>query len=109
MSDQPQTGPRRYHPVSQPPPQSTQQLHRARFTYADAKAQKVGLAGEFNNWSPDANPMVRHADGVWTLQIELPAGTHQYLFSVDGKWVLDPKAMLSHHNSHGGTNSVILV
>ena len=109
MSDQPQTGPRRYHPVSQPPPQSTQQLHRARFTYSDAKAQKVCLAGEFNNWSPDANPMVRHADGVWTLQIELPTGTHQYLFTVDGKWVLDPKAMLSHHNSHGGTNSVILV
>ncbi len=53
--------------------------------------------------------MVRHADGVWTLQIELPTGTHQYLFTVDGKWVLDPKAMLSHHNSHGGTNSVILV
>ena len=53
--------------------------------------------------------MVRHTGGVWTLQIDLPTGTHQYLFTVDGKWVLDPKATLSHHNSHGGTNSVILV
>jgi len=69
----------------------------------------VCLAGEFNNWSPDSNPMVRHAGGVWTLQIELPAGTHQYLFTVDGKWVPDPKATLAHHNPHGGTNSVILV
>lgn len=67
------------------------------------------MAGEFNNWSPDANPMVRTADGVWTLRLELPAGVHQYLFTADGKWVPDPKAMLSHPNSRGGTNSVILV
>jgi len=53
--------------------------------------------------------MVRHANGDWTLQIELPIGTHQYLFVVDGKWVLDPLARLSYLNSHGGTNSVILV
>ena len=75
----------------------------------DPKAQQVCLAGEFNNWSLDANPMVRHANGDWTLQIELPIGTHQYLFVVDGKWVLDPLARLSYLNSHGGTNSVILV
>ena len=109
MSDQPQTAPRRYHPVPQPPPQRAQQLHRATFTYADPKAQKVCVAGEFNHWSPDANPMARTAGGVWALQLELPAGQHQYLFTVDGQWVLDPKAMLSHPNSHGGTNSVILV
>jgi 1,4-alpha-glucan branching enzyme len=53
--------------------------------------------------------MARTAGGVWTLQLELPTGTHQYLFAVDGRWVPDPKAMLSHPNSHGGTNSVILV
>ena len=109
MSDQPQAGLRRYHPVSQPPPQRTPQLHRATFTYAGPRAQKVCVAGEFNNWSPDANPMVRTAGGVWTLQLQLTSGTHQYLFAVDGKWIADPKAMLSHTNSHGGTNSVILV
>jgi 1,4-alpha-glucan branching enzyme len=73
------------------------------------KAQKVCVAGEFNNWSSDANPMLRTAGGGWVLQLELPTGTHQYLFTVDGKWVPDPKAMLSHPNSHGGNNSVILV
>ena len=109
MSDQPQAGLRRYHPVSQPPPQRTPQLHRATFTYAGPRAQKVCVAGEFNNWSPDANPMVRTAGGVSTLQLQLTSGTHQYLFAVDGKWIADPKAMLSHTNFHGGTNSVILV
>ena len=109
MSDQPQTGPRRYHPDSQPPPQKTPQLHRATFTYTDPKAQKVCVGGEFNSWSPVANPMVRTAGGVWMLQLQLASGTHQYLFSVDGKWIADPKAMLSHTNFHGGTNSVILV
>lgn len=53
--------------------------------------------------------MVRTAGGVWMLQLQLASGTHQYLFSVDGKWIADPKAMLSHTNFHGGTNSVILV
>jgi len=109
MSNQPETSPRRYHPVSQPPHQETQQLHRATFKYADPKAQTVCVAGEFNNWSSDSNPMLRTAGGMWMLQLELPTGTHQYLFAVDGKWVLDPKAMLSHPNSHGGTNSVIRV
>ena len=104
MSDQ-----RRYHPVSQPPSQKAQQLHRTTFTYADPKARKVCLAGEFNNWSANANPMARLAGGVWTVQLQLPSGTHQYLFAVDGKWTSDPKALLTHPNFHGGNNSVILV
>ena len=47
--------------------------------------------------------------GAGGPHVALPTGTHQYLFTVDGNWVPDPKAMLSHPNSHGGTNFVILV
>jgi hypothetical protein len=53
--------------------------------------------------------VVQNLHGAGGPHVALPTGTHQYLFTVDGKWVLDPKAMLSHPNSHGGTNSVILV
>jgi 1,4-alpha-glucan branching enzyme len=79
------------------------------FTYTNPTAQKVCVAGEFNNWSSDSNPMLRTAGGVWVLRVELSTGAYQYLFTVDGKWISDPKARLSHPNFHGGTNSVILV
>ena len=32
-------------------------------------------------------------DGRWFASIELPHGHHQYVFLVDGKPVLDPKAL----------------
>lgn len=109
MNNQLPTAQRRYQPVSQPPPKKPQEFRRATFTHANPKAQKVCVAGDFNNWSPDANPMSRTGGGVWVLQLELTPGRHQYLFIVDGKWVSDPKAMVSAPNPHGGKNSVIIV
>lgn len=109
MSNQPPTAQRRYQPVLQPPPKKPQEFRRTTFTYADPKAQKVCVAGDFNKWSPDANPMLRTAGGVWVLQLELTPGKHEFLFTVDGKWVRDPKATLSTPNFHGGINSVVLV
>ena len=109
MSNQSPIAQRHYQPVSQPPPKRPQEFRRATFTLANSKAQKVCVAGDFNRWSPDANPMLRTAGGVWVLQLELTPGRHEYLYTVDGKWVPDPKAVVSTPNSHGGSNSVILV
>lgn len=61
--------------------------------YCDApKANAVFLVGEFNGWSPMANPMRRDASGSWTAQVELHHGYHQYLFLVDDEPWLDPNA-----------------
>ena len=62
-----------------------------RFTYADASAQAVFWAGEFNSWSPTATPMTRDANGLWSAVVPLPPGTHEYKFVVDGQWFADPE------------------
>lgn len=56
------------------------------------KASNVSLVGDFNEWSPEANPMKRQPDGAWALSVSLSHGHHQYAFSVDGELVLDPQA-----------------
>ncbi len=55
-------------------------------------ATQVHLAGDFNNWNATADPMKRQPDGAWLLQVPLHHGHHHYVFLVDGKAVLDPRA-----------------
>ena len=57
----------------------------------ETKTQRI-ITGDFNEWSPDSNPMHRQPDGAWLLQVQLHHGHHQYRFMVDGKPVLDPRA-----------------
>jgi 1,4-alpha-glucan branching enzyme len=55
-------------------------------------AENVAISGDFNNWSSTAHPMKRQNDGRWLATVELHHGHHHYVFLVDGKRVLDPKA-----------------
>jgi len=58
------------------------------FQYNDGGAAgTVGIAGEFNNWSP--LPMAKNAFGVWSLTLHLKPGFYGYKLVVDGEWVLD--------------------
>src|SRR5438067_2461120 len=72
------------------------------------RPQSVHVSGSFNGWSKAANPMTQDASGVWRISIDLPQGTHQYKFVVDGeKWITDPKADkdLEQDDNYGGKNS----
>lgn len=55
-------------------------------------AKHVVLVGDFNDWQPDANPMVRQADGSWHIVVPLNHGHHHYQFLVDERPTLDPRA-----------------
>ncbi len=55
-------------------------------------ATSVYLVGDFNNWSPTANPMSRRVEGWWYLQVALTHGHHRYRFLVDGRPRLDPRS-----------------
>jgi len=58
------------------------------FFYRDAGAAHVYLAGSFNGWGPNtdgrisngAHPMVRDADGVWTITVPIDADVIKYKF-----------------------------
>jgi len=67
-------------------------LHRTNFFCDAPQAAQVSLVGDFNDWDPNATPMVRQPDGRWTASLEVTHGSHGYVFLVDGEVVLDPNA-----------------
>ena len=68
-------------------------MARIRFRFTSSRAKTVMLAGDFNNWSTASHPMKRGRDQVWTAEVDLPPGRHEYKFVVDGKeWWNDPEA-----------------
>jgi len=52
-------------------------------------AMSVFLAGSFNTWSRDEDPMFQAGYGVWALTLKLPPGRHEYKFIIDGQWLCD--------------------
>ena len=55
-----------------------------------AEGANVFLAGTFNNWDPQENPMERTPDGAWRINLELAPGRYEYKFVVDGQWCCEP-------------------
>jgi 1,4-alpha-glucan branching enzyme len=89
------------------PPQVT--AEGVRFTFAGA-AQSVALAGDFNQWAINADPMVRQADGTWTIVKSLPPGRYAYKFVVNGTvWKHDDANPESADDGLGGKNSIVEV
>ena len=70
----------------------------------------VNVAGEFNAWSMSADPMLKQADGSFTLVRKLAPGKYQYKFVVDGaNWKSDPNAAVTADDGYGGKNAVVVV
>lgn len=69
-------------------------------------AQKVVLAGSFNDWWDNELPMQKTGDG-WELPMFLHEGTHLYGFYVDGKWMPDPANKDRTEGQHDRINSVL--
>jgi len=74
------------------------------------RAEKVQIAGDFNNWQPDGNVLEKVGDsGVWQTKIKLPAGKYRYRLVVDGQWQQDPYNEHTELNPFGQLNSVLEV
>lgn len=73
------------------------------------EARRVALIGDFNDWQIDAHPMKRQPDGAWMIQVKLSHGHHRYLFNVDGKARLDPRAQGVGRNERNEKVSLIAV
>ncbi len=84
-------------------------LHHVAFFCHAPEAEQVSLTGDFNNWQPNATPMVRQPDGRWMASLELTRGYHQYVFLVDGSRVLDPNATGKAKDSHNEPVSLLAV
>ena len=53
-------------------------------------AQKVSIAGDFNNWVPNKIFLKKTSDG-WTLPMILNPGNYGYKYIVDDRWIADPE------------------
>lgn len=83
--------------------------NKVRIEFHDEKAQAVFIAGTFNEWRPEAMPMIQLGEGRWRKELVLPPGRYEYRFVVDGEWITDPLAPDQVPNPHGGYNSVLIV
>jgi 1,4-alpha-glucan branching enzyme len=71
------------------------------------QARRVSVCGEFNGWSPEANPMEPRGEGRWQAVLALKPGRYQYKFVIDGEWMADPDAKQNVYNAFGTLNSVV--
>lgn len=71
-------------------------------------AQKVILAGSFNDWNEHRQEMTKIPEG-WICTLDLPGGKHSYKFIIDGKWITDPANPIIEDDGHGNKNSVKFV
>ena len=79
------------------------------FTFCAPEAHMVEVAGTFNGWHPQANPLEPTGTGDWTTKVMLKSGRYEYRFIVDGFWTDDPQVPLKAANPYAGFNSVLLV
>jgi len=81
--------------------------------FRDRAASDVRIAGDFNGWVPDKGVRsLIESEGpvrVWTKILQLPPGTYQYRYVVDGEWREDPDNPEIISGSVGGRNSILVV
>jgi 1,4-alpha-glucan branching enzyme len=79
------------------------------FEFLAPDAQKVYLAGDFNNWDSSANLMKKDKKGIWKTTLSLKPGRYEYRFLKDGSWENDPSCSNCVLNEFGSKNCVRIV
>jgi hypothetical protein len=94
-------------------PESTSAPREIVVHFRDPSASDVRIAGDFNGWVPDKGVRsLIESEGqtrVWTKILQLPPGTYEYRYVVDGEWREDPANPEIVFNSVGGRNSIMVV
>jgi chromosome partitioning protein len=94
-------------------PEATASAREVVIRFRDADASDVRIAGDFNGWVPDKGVRsLIESEGdnrIWTKILQLPPGTYQYRYVVDGEWREDPNNPEVIESSIGGRNSVMVV
>ena len=81
-------------------------LQRVHFEFNYPAAESVSIAGTFNDWKPNATPMIDLGRGRWAKDLTLPPGKYEYCLVVDGEWRPDPQSTETVRNPFGGVNSI---
>lgn len=65
-------------------------LHVFRYHAHPGKVERVTIAGGFNSWNRDANPMEKTGRRTFEPYLPMPSGGQEYKFVVDGTWIAAP-------------------
>jgi 1,4-alpha-glucan branching enzyme len=82
---------------------------RITFRLHAPEASQVFLVGDFNGWNTEAHPLHKDGDGQWVTELSLAAGTFEYKFLADGRWLTDPDNLRHCPNCFGSENSVLTI
>jgi 1,4-alpha-glucan branching enzyme len=76
---------------------------------ADDSRLPASVVGDFNEWNPEADPMVRRSNGTFSAVVSLVAdATYRFRYrSGDGTWFNDDAADEYDSNVHGSTDCLI--
>ncbi|MBK7996152.1 MAG: S8 family serine peptidase [Blastocatellia bacterium] len=81
------------------------------FTYHNAQASSIHLAGDFNKWSTTKTPMKKLKPGLWRVSLPCPEpGVYRYKYLIDGKtWIDDPGNGKREPDGFKGFNSIVVI
>lgn len=79
------------------------------FRHYDPRASLITVAGDFNNWDPEHDMMIRGDDNIWRLRKKLSRGQYRYKLVIDGEWKADVYNEQSASDSVGGVSSLISI
>jgi 1,4-alpha-glucan branching enzyme len=81
------------------------------FVTLQPDAQRVSVAGSFNQWSALSHPLERRSTaGIWTGVIPLPPGEHLFMYVVDdARWISPAAADDYADDGFGARNGIVIV
>lgn len=76
-----------------------------------SSADRVNLAGDFNNWDIESIPMKKLKGGEFSVSVDLKKGRgYEFKYLIDGKsWLNEPEADKHVPNEFQSENSVVIV
>lgn len=94
----------------QPPVASVQETVLVHFVLLAPGARSVAVAGDFNDWNPGKGVLAdSDGKGRFAATLNVPRGSHGYMFLVDGRWVTDPAAGEVRPDGFGNTNAILRI
>lgn len=71
----------------------------------------ISVVGDFNDWDPFSDPLVKTALGLRSASVALPSGCEiRFRYLVDGgRYLNDPDATAIEPNDFGAINSLLVV
>ncbi len=77
------------------------------FRFTAPEVHSVSVAGDFNDWDIQADPLKKDRRGLWQTTLRLRPGIYEYKFVIDGaEWREDPQNPNRVPGPHGTFNSV---